>query len=237
MKRLFENWHKYLIENQERKVNIFLDMDGVLVDFPTALKIYIKSIYAMDPDELHPESKNSRRVLRKLQRLQLNDEGIGALYDRSENKFRSGEKYDPEEKIMSDYVFKALLDNKELWLSMNKLEGADVLVSRVFELADEVFVLTAQVDETSKIAKKEWIAAKDHFPQIDPDNVLVDREKGARLRSLIDAGRVSENDLNILIDDRRKFLDDFIAAGGIGIQYNFESPGRTFQELERIIAN
>jgi len=99
---------------------------------------------------------------------------------------------------------------------MNKLEGADTLVDKAFELADEVFVLTAQVDDISVEAKKEWIAG--HFPQINPQNVNVDRDKGGRLRGLIDAGVVAESDLNILIDDRQKFLDSFVGAGGIGIQ-------------------
>ena len=136
---------------------------------------------------------------------------------------------------MSNYIFKTLVNNRELWLSMEKLRGADELVATAFELADEVFVLTAQVDDVSEEAKKEWIAQ--HFPQIDSQNVNVDRDKGARLRHLIETGIVGEDDLNILIDDRKHFLNSFINAGGIGIQYNFESPGSAFQELERIIAN
>jgi len=118
---------------------------------------------------------------------------------------------------------------------MDELLGADALVDTAFDVADEVFVLTAHVDNASKVAKKEWIAT--HFPQISSENVHVDRHKGQRLRQLIETGIVGEGDLNILIDDRRKFLDDFIAAGGIGIQYNFESPGSAFQELQRTISN
>ena len=95
---LTENWRKYIAEEGKRKVNIFLDMDGVLVAFPSALKVYIKNIYSMDPNELHPNSKSSRRTLRRLQNLQLNDEEIDDLYDRSEYKFQSGEDYKPDEK-------------------------------------------------------------------------------------------------------------------------------------------
>ena len=57
-------------------------------------------------------------------------------------------------KIMSKYVLKALLGNKPLWLAMDKLEGADALVNQVFDTADEVFVLSAQIDEASEEAKK-----------------------------------------------------------------------------------
>ena len=164
----------------------------------------------------------------------------------------AGEPRSPEEKIISNYLFSLVSKDKQIWKDMAKVAGADEMIATAEQIAgpNNVYILSSPVGdpikdkETGKVisppsvvAKKEWIAAKDHFPQIDPDNVLVDREKGARLRSLINVGRVSENDLNILIDDRRKFLDDFIAAGGIGIQYNFESPGRAFQELERIIAN
>jgi hypothetical protein len=237
MKQILNEWRQYLKEEEEekRKVNIFLDMDGVLVDFPSALKEYIKSIYSVDPHVLHPGSKSSRRVLRRLQSMNLSPSEIDELYDGTEHKFQSGAEYEPDEKIMGDYIFKALLGNKDLWLAMNQLEGADTLVAEVFNLADEVFVLTAHVDEVSKEAKKEWIG--NYFPQIKAANIYVDREKGARLRQLIKSGTVAETDLNILIDDRRKFLDDFIDAGGVGIQYDFQSPDTTFEELKAVIGN
>ena len=234
MKNLLENWHKYLSENQKRKINIFLDMDGVLVDFPTATSKYIRDNYLLDAVEMFPSSKSSRVLHRKLQRLKLSDEGLQKLYDEAATKFQSGKEYNYEEKLMSDYIFKILINNKELWLSMEKLIGADKLVATAFVLADEVFVLTAQVDEVSKMAKKEWIAS--HFPEINPKRVNVDRDKGGRRKQLISAGIVGSNDLNILIDDRTHFLNSFISAGGIGVQYNFESPETAFQELERILA-
>ena len=235
MRKLLEQWREYIVEDTERNVNIFLDMDGVLVDFPSATSEYIKKVYAIPAIEIFPNSKSSHVLHRKMQRLQLSTEELQELYDQAAAKFQSGKEYNFEEKLMSDYIFKILVDNKELWLSMEKLIGADELVAASFELADEVFVLTAQVDEISKEAKKEWIAQ--HFPQIDPRNVNVDRDKGARLRRLMRDGVVDENDLNILIDDRTHFLNSFINAGGIGIQYNFESPGSAFQELERIVGN
>jgi len=235
MKLILENWREYLKEERERKVNIFLDMDGVLVDFANALKDHIKRVYSLDPNEVHPNSKSSRQTLRRLQRLDLSDEQIEELYDVAEKKWTAGEEYKPEEKLMSRYTLKSLIDNKDLWLSMNKLEGADTVVEKAFDLADEVFVLTAQVDEISKEAKKEWISS--HFPQIDPKKVHVDRDKGGRLLNLISAGTVSDEDLNILIDDRQRFLDSFIGAGGSGIQYDFESPQSAFGELERIVNN
>mgnify|MGYP003640543463 CR=1 FL=1 len=235
MKFLLENWRKYLVEEEERKVNIFLDMDGVLVDFPSALKIYIKSKYDDDPDVLHPESKSSRKALRRLQGLQLSNDEIDELYDRSESKFQSGEPYSADEKIMSNYVLQALFKNEDLWLSMKKLAGADEVMAIAFELADNVFILSAHVDPTSKDAKKKWI--KHYYPMREFAGVEIDRDKGKRLRELIAAGTVSEDDLNILLDDRRSFLQNFIDAGGTGIQYNFESPGAAIEELKAVIGN
>ena len=65
MKLILENWRKYIAEEEKRKVNIFLDMDGVLVDFPSALKEHIKNIYTAVPEEIHT-SKSSRAVLLSL---------------------------------------------------------------------------------------------------------------------------------------------------------------------------
>ena len=56
------------------------------------------------------------------------------------------------------------------------------------------------------------------------------------MRQLVAAAEVSDDDLNILIDDRTHFLNSFINAGGIGIQYNFESPEVAFDELQRVLA-
>jgi 5'(3')-deoxyribonucleotidase len=234
MKQILKEWRKFITE-EKRKINIFLDMDGVLVDFPSALKAHIKEVYFAEPETIHPDSKSSRRALRQLQQLQLNDEKIEELYDRSEYKFQSGEDYKGDEKLMSNYVLKALLKNKALWLQMDKLKGADALVNEVFDIADEVFVLSAQVDRTSEEAKKEWIER--HFGQIDPVNVHIDRNKGGRLLQLISQGTVSESDLNILIDDRQKFLDSFMGAGGMGIRYNYESPQNAIGELKALIGN
>jgi len=235
MKLLLESWGKYLAEEENQKVNIFLDMDGVLVDFPSALKEYIKNVYTAVPEEIHPTSKSSRSVLRKLQSMNLSPEELDELYDRAENKFQAGGEYSADEKIISDYVFKALVGNKKLWLDMDKLEGADALVETAFTLANKVFILSAQVDEISKEAKKEWIA--NHFPDRDFGGVEISRDKGGRLLQLISQGAVAENDLNILLDDRQKFLDSFIGAGGTGIRYNFESPSGAIEELKAIIGN
>lgn len=232
MKELINNWKTFLTEDQQRTINVFLDMDGVLVDFPSALKDYITSVYSQDPEVLHPESKSSRRVLHKLQNLQLTNKEIENLYDRAEDKFQSGEPYERIEKIMSNYTLKALLKNKNLWLSMNKLENADDLVDLAFKVADNVFVLSAGVDESSEAAKKEWIGH--HFPQIEPQNVNIDRHKGQRLQQLAANGTISLDDLNILIDDRNRFLQDFEEAGGTGIKYDFEHPGEAIAKLQSL---
>jgi len=235
MRKILKEWRKYLVEEQKRKVNIFLDMDGVLVDFPTAASDYIVEMYSLSAEEAFPNSKSSRVLHKKLQDLQLSEGGIRALYRQASEKFQAGKEYSREEKLMSNYIFKILVNNKPLWLSMPQLAGAEDVVATAFKLADEVFVLTAPVDQDSREAKKEWIA--NHFPQINPKHVNVDRDKGGRLLQLIDAGVVDENDLNILIDDRPHFLASFVGAGGTGVQYDFESPGSAFEELERIIAN
>ena len=113
MKRLLENWSKYLTEGAERKINIFLDMDGVLVDFPNALKDHIKSVYFKDPHEVHPNSKSSRQTLRKLQNLALSEEKLEELYNLAEKRFQTGEEYKPKEKLKKSKTGRANLRSKK----------------------------------------------------------------------------------------------------------------------------
>ena len=103
MKNILENWHKYLSENQKRKINIFLDMDGVLVDFASSVREYIKDGYSVDADIFFPDSKSSRALHRKLQRLNLSSSELEDLYDRAAAKFQSGEEYSPQEHLIHNY--------------------------------------------------------------------------------------------------------------------------------------
>ena len=112
MKNILENWHKYLSENQKRKINIFLDMDGVLVDFASSVREYIKDGYSVDADIFFPDSKSSRALHRKLQRLNLSSSELEDLYDRAAAKFQSGEEYSPQEHLIHNYIFKILINNK-----------------------------------------------------------------------------------------------------------------------------
>ena len=41
MKNIFENWRKYVNEDEESEIQIYCDMDGVLVDFEGGIVDYI----------------------------------------------------------------------------------------------------------------------------------------------------------------------------------------------------
>ena len=139
---------------------------------------------------------------------------------------------------INDGVFYQLLD------SQKKVSATEKIVS-YFRYVETV-VNQAGVDYTSQInidydPTYQKLTLNTLF--IFRNGERIDKLSSAKI-SLLNRETELENQiyngsltLNILIDDRRTFLDDFIDRGGVGIQYDFQSPDATFEELKAVIGN
>lgn len=238
MNPLLKKWINTLLRRKKSQINVFLDMDGVLVNFDGAVKTEILKNYYENAEMLHPDDPTRQRTLRKLQKLELSPREITDLYDSVNEKYKFGQSYTRKEQIFRDYFYALLTNNKKLWIEMKKLKNSDFLVKNALRYADNVYILSAPLDKVCREAKREWIAA--HFEEnfgIESTNVYLAVDKGAKLLDLVNRGTVSLDDKNILIDDMPKYIKTFAAAGGKGIQYDYEAPLRAIDELKALVNN
>ena len=235
MTPLLKKWKKRLFEGKKRKINVFLDMDGVLVNFDDAVRGQIIDNYGKNAAKIHPDNLSRRETLQKFQKLKLSVTQVGDLYDSVNEKHKFGLKYDQNDQFLRDYFYALLINNQKLWLNMKKLQNSDIVVKNAFHYADNVYVLSAPVDKESEKAKKEWIEA--HFPAIKRQNVFLALDKGAKLFDLMNRGTVDPDDLNILIDDRPRFIQSFTAASGKGVQYDHKDTKSAIDQLKALINN
>lgn len=210
-------------------------MDGVLVDFDEAVKSAIVNNYEQNAAKLHPRSPSRRKTLREFQDLGYTPQQVADLYDAVNEKHKFGQEYTKNELILRDYFYALLRNNKNLWIEMKKLQNSAKLVNNAFEMADNVYVLSAPVDKASREAKREWIAQ--HYPAIRPENVYLAEDKGAKLFDLMNRGEVSDKDINILVDDRPRFLKSFTVAGGKGVEYDYEAFNDAIDKLKALVNN
>ena len=235
MKLLFENWRRYLNEQQDN-IHIFFDMDGVLVNFAGKVAEEINKTLHENPDELYPPPglKSSRRALRRLQGAFAEEnrtEPVTAeeLESMTAKKDAGGERTKVEKRI-SDYLFSIISNNPEVWRDMGILSGAKEMVELAKQVG-EVYILTSPVDEASEDGKRQWLAK--HFPDIEPGKIFVTKEKGEKLQSL---GIVERGEQAFLIDDRAKYIVQFEGAGGVGVPHSEKAVSKTINFLRSLIA-
>ena len=218
MKLILESWRRFLKEEVENNnLHIFFDMDGVLVDLATTLanKININLKSAVDPhaathDEhgeiLDRGSKSGRKGLRKLKALvtevtpeQLEDITI---------KKDAGESRSPEEKAINNYVY-ALLGDKtgQIWLDMEVAPGAQEMIDAAKEKGN-IYVLSSPVGDISVEKKKQWL--KNKLPGVEFVDTIFSSKKGEALKN---TGLIQRGETVILIDDRVKYINDFVTGG------------------------
>lgn len=109
----------------------------------------------------------------------------------------------------------------ELFRDVPAFETANDLISMVKTLAGEYTILSSPLNfdrDGSIKGKQEWL--KKHL-SIQPDNIVFEHEKYKYAKT--------DETPNILIDDFRKNLDAWEAAGGIGIKYQGDE--NTIEEL------
>ena len=250
MKLLLENWRKYLTEEIQDKYQIFLDMDGVLVDMTEGVVDTVNTNLQKvrngaatdpaDPASVHPGSKSKSQALRRLAK-EMKEEGREEItaeeFDRlTDLKDSGGEGLGGTNKQIQRYFLSMASKNQDWWANLPALSHAQHLLELANEASDtgKAVILSAPVDDDSIRGKHEWV--ENNLKDIDLGNVFVVPDKGAFLKEL----KIPGNVIPLLIDDRLKYQEQFAAAGGEVIRWNIhdhnESFERAVEKLNSIIA-
>jgi FMN phosphatase YigB (HAD superfamily) len=208
MKRLLESWNRFLKEEQEQTPYFFFDMDGVLVDFANGVANEINKLIS---GEATPRSKKQTKLLSKIKVSGIT--GVTApqieeITSMKDNK----EELNPTQKMISQLLYSIMASpDGEIWRNLPKAIGADEMLDAA-AAKGKVYILTAGIGDASDPAKKDWV--KQNLSGHKIEDVILSHNKGEVISALgIDPKRA------YLIDDRKKHLDSFAAAGGITIAH------------------
>ena len=208
-------------ENAQSQIQVWFDLDGVLADTEGSLNSNAEMIALKEKlDNLVKEKFTEWATL-------TNDE--------LKEKFKDGLEQDPNNadlrelkkayKEYNNYVFK-LAGKAGFYAGLALMPGAVELVQKANQIVGKKpNILTAPAgDENdpnnpSVIEKRAWV--KDNFGDL-VDHVEVTTDKG----------RVVRDKYDILIDDRTKYVDKFVSAGGSAILY--KDANQAAAELQKL---
>ena len=239
MKLLLENWRKFLNEEVQDKYQIFLDMDGVLVDMTEGVVDTVNtnlqkvrngaSTDHMDPDSVHPGSKSKSRSLKRLVK-EMEKEGREEItaeeFDHlTDLKDAGDEGFSGANKQIERYFLTAASVNQDWWANLPGLPHAQELVDLANEASHDgkATILSAPIDEESVRGKEAWL--QNNLVGIDPGKIYIVPKKGELLKSL----ELPDNIIPILIDDRVKYHKQFKDAGGQVIPWDIHDPVGSFE--------
>ena len=238
MKLLLENWRTFLNEEIQDKYQIFLDMDGVLVDMTAGVVDTVNtslqkvrngaSTDHMDPDSVHPGSKSKSQSLKRLAK-EMEKEGREEItaeeFDYLTDLKDTGAERRSVDKWIERYFLAAASKNQDWWANLPNLAHAQALVDLANEASHDgkAMILSAPIDDDSIAGKQTWI--ENSLIGIDPGKVNVVHDKGAFLKSL----NLPKNIIPVLIDDRIKYHKQFRDAGGEVIPWDIHDQNGSFE--------
>ena len=238
MKLILENWRSFLNEEIKDKYQIFLDMDGVLVDMTEGVVDTVNtslqkvrngaSTDHTDPDSVHPGSKSKSQSLKRLAK-EMEKEGREEItaeeFDYLTDLKDTGAERRMVDKLIERYFLAAASKNQDWWANLPALGHAQALVDLANQASHDgkTMILSAPVDADSIAGKQIWI--ENNLIGIDPGKVNVVHDKGAFLKSL----NLPKNIIPVLIDDRIKYHKQFRDAGGEVIPWEIHDQNGSFQ--------
>lgn len=212
--------------DNKNKWQVWFDLDGVMADFEGEL-------YKSE------EVRKAKEILDKLI-LRSYPEYAGLKPDELKARIKEDSKTNPDIKPLKATFYKyqgfvyKMAGSKGFFASLDLLPGAYEMLEQATKITGQKpNVCTAPMgDENdpenhSVIEKKAWV--KKHFG-----------DKVNHIEVTLNKGKVVTGLHDILIDDRQKYLDSFISAGGKGIKHetpsasNMDSWKKSMQELEKI---
>lgn len=192
----------------ETKYQIFLDMDGVIVDMSKTLNLEIHKM-------LSSKNKYSKKFWNKFPDFDLNKINETYLKDVFLAK-DLGKELTKVQKQIKSLTYKPLSNNPNLWSNLPAHSGAKAFVEYLLDHWS-VTILSSPVDLDSIIGKELWL--NNHFPSL-LHNAIFETNKYLHAESN-----------GILIDDRPKNINLWIENGGIGILHsNFQDTKNQLQQ-------
>jgi 5'(3')-deoxyribonucleotidase len=204
-------------------MKIFLDMDGVLVDFSRGMCDHLNELIDTGDDR---GSKSIRKML-KYNKDDLED----ITPEFMERSLKLKDAGQPRTKFMK-VVNSALMSfggscPAEVWASLPRAQGAKELFDHCVAMVgeDNVHIMTAPIGDGPSIdGKILWINR--NFPQLnDVTHMHISTSKG----DFVDPANPADC---ILIDDRVKYCDQWSSAGGKAILHE---PAGTVQGVRNSI--
>ncbi len=214
LKTLIESLVKEaIVAPQSSQVTVLLDMDGVIADFDTGVSTGLPSI---------------NKAKETYQKLLAGFPEMAGLTDDDVKKRLAGPQADPGLKALKR-AFNYYRDQKFIpagkpgfFLNLPMMPGAKELVSAITSLTGKSpTILTAPVDSNASCEQEKRAWVEKNLPGMVSGFICTqEKEKYANANS-------------ILIDDRTKYTNKFIGAGGTAIL--FKSVPQAVQELRAIL--
>ena len=148
MKAIYENWRRFINE-QESEIQIYCDMDGVLVDFEGGIVNYIN-------EDLRDESRVPENLLKTYKKLQQKLEDLG----RDQEIEVSDLTRDPEKRIQAvrKYMYARAQDDFEFWKNLDWTPDGKQLWSHIKDKSPQIIILTTPMRcAGSRDGKVEWV--------------------------------------------------------------------------------
>ncbi len=192
-----KKWKNYLNEIKNKKdIQIYCDMDGVLVDFEAGTVNYINA-------DLTTPSRVPEKFLKHFQNLQSKLEDLG----RDQEIEISDLTRDPERRIQEvrRYMYRRLEDDFEFWLSLPWTSDGKDLWNYLSNLTPQIKILTAPMKgEGCRAGKLAW----------------VQKNLGTKFEVILEEDKWKHASSNgLLIDDTFQKVKDWSSKGGLVIHH------------------
>jgi hypothetical protein len=196
---------------------VFMDMDGVLVDFESGVLKYMNETMARLNGNLEdPLYKLARSTAKEIGGwdVEISRWHI-ARPDSSEQSF-------PRNYRTRDFMYRLVENDVGLWANLGWEKGGKKLWDYAKNIPG-IEILSAPMAEGSREGKYLW----------------VERELGLP-RSLVNLSDTKEpfgthkGKQGLLIDDRDKYINEFVAGGGIAIKHIPDEVDNTIRQLKEL---
>ena len=196
---------------------VFMDMDGVLVDFESGVLKYMNETMARHNGNLDdPLYKLARSTAKEIGGwdVEISRWHI-ARPDSSEDSF-------PRNYRTRDFMYRLVEDDVELWENLEWERNGKKLWDYAKNIPG-IQILSAPMAEGSRKGKILW----------------VERELGLG-EELINLSDTKEpfgthnGKQGLLIDDRDKYINQFVSGGGVAIKHNPDDVDNTIKQLQEL---